>query len=854
MHMGGKPVFSRARALAVSILTLFGVTASIGLAALVAAAPASADTNQCPTGGVGNRQTDNSVGASFTAAGDTATYIFDSFTDEGSNGGIPGLIAYCIYPSPMTAPDSSTVSAVGADGSAWVDPPQFDNFSFQRPDGNPSNIPLNGKTGITMGTATWSGGIPSQTIVLHINDPGFCTGSADGTCFVLPGTPPPPPQNKDLTVSKTATPSFNRAFQWSITKDVDQTKVKVAPGGTATFNYAVSVTHDSGTDSGWQVAGTITVANPNSSDFTGVNVTDSSDGAGTCSVTDANAGVGETIPANSSVDFPYTCTYTANPGSVKDTATASWEPSAENTPDGSATGSANADFSTVQPTNTDDCVSVTDTFGGALGTPCVGDQNPAVFTYSKTFTGGDTGNPPGTCTEHDNTATFTTNSTGATGSASQAVDVCVGEDLMVKKDATPSFTRTYNWAINKSVTPSQIDQLSGAATANYKVAVNQTGVSDSNWEVDGTITVTNPNDWEPVTLTDVTDSIDNGGTCSVTGDTAQTIAKSSSATLTYQCTYSSQPSPLSGTNTATATWDKSAAFTTDDTADGTASFAFGTPTKAVNQTITPEDTFNGGQTVQLCTLDTSSPCKLTGTDQSPFTSQTYSYTRSFTVTPGACVTYPNTADIKETGQTSSASVKVCGPATPGALTMGFWQNKNGQGYITGGASTGGVCNSGTWLRQYAPFQDLSATATCAQVASYVTNIIKAANASGASMNAMLKAQMLATSLDVYFSDPSLGWNKINAPKPIGGESVDLTMICKMINGSGGSATCATPVSYEITSPAFGGASCLTVSQLLSYAASKSNVGGTTWYGQVKAAQGLAKDTFDAINNVLAFAC
>ena len=46
------------------------------------------------------------------------------------------------------------------------------------------------------------------------------------------------------------------------------------------------------------------------------------------------------------------------------------------------------------------------------------------------------------------------------------------------------------------------------------------------------------------------------------------------------------------------------------------------------------------------------------------------------------------------------------------------------------------------------------------MATYVTNVIKAANASGAAMNAMLKAQMLATALDVYFSDPALGGNKI----------------------------------------------------------------------------------------------
>jgi hypothetical protein len=134
------------------------------------------------------------------------------------------------------------------------------------------------------------------------------------------------------------------------------------------------------------------------------------------------------------------------------------------------------------------------------------------------------------------------------------------------------------------------------------------------------------------------------------------------------------------------------------------------------------------------------------------------------------------------------------------------------------------------------------------VATYVTNIIKAANASGSSMNPMLKAQMLATALDVYFSDPVLGTNKIGAPAPLGAVKVDLTKICKMIDGSS-SSTCSG--SYENASGAFGGATSLTVSQMLLYAASQSNAGGSTWYANVKATQGLAKDAFDAINNGVA---
>ena len=50
----------------------------------------------------------------------------------------------------------------------------------------------------------------------------------------------------------------------------------------------------------------------------------------------------------------------------------------------------------------------------------------------------------------------------------------------------------------------------------------------------------------------------------------------------------------------------------------------------------------------------------------------------------------------------------------------------------------------------------------------MVRIVMAANASGAAMNAMLKGQMLATALDVYFSSPALGGNKLNAPTPIGG--------------------------------------------------------------------------------------
>jgi len=127
----------------------------------------------------------------------------------------------------------------------------------------------------------------------------------------------------------------------------------------------------------------------------------------------------------------------------------------------------------------------------------------------------------------------------------------------------------------------------------------------------------------------------------------------------------------------------------------------------------------------------------------------------------------------------------------------------------------------------------------------VYNVIKGStsNCGGSTCNAMLKAQMLATALDVYFSDPALGGNKLNATVPIGAVTIDLKHVCVDI------PTCS---SFVDVSSAFGGAASMTVSQMLAYAASQSNVGGSTWYGNVKATQVLAKDAFDAINNQVAF--
>jgi hypothetical protein len=91
------------------------------------------------------------------------------------------------------------------------------------------------------------------------------------------------------------------------------------------------------------------------------------------------------------------------------------------TPDGAASATEAYNFSGVNPTIVDGSVTVTDTLAGTLGTVSYSDTSPTTFTYSHTFSG----DPGGTCTSHDNTATFTTNTAGTTGSKNQTVKVCV---------------------------------------------------------------------------------------------------------------------------------------------------------------------------------------------------------------------------------------------------------------------------------------------------------------------------------------------------------------------------------------------------------------------------------------------
>jgi hypothetical protein len=252
-------------------------------------------------------------------------------------------------------------------------------------------------------------------------------------------------------VAVTTAGSFDRDDLWSITKSVDNTTLTTATGGVVTFNYTVTAKPNGFTDSNYALGGNVTVTNPNSwqTVVTDVTVTTDLDPGATCAVT---GGAGASVPANGSVVLPYTCTFTGTPAQTGNVvATATWDPVAAATPNGSAsvTNAASLVMSgeahqtvTVVDDKTDPANPVT------LGTATWANGEQA-FTYAVDKTVG-TG-----CVTYTNNAALV--ETGQT--ASQDVAACGeftgGGGTVTPPVVTPptkgggqlSFTGAYTWAM-----------------------------------------------------------------------------------------------------------------------------------------------------------------------------------------------------------------------------------------------------------------------------------------------------------------------------------------------------------------------------------------------------------------------
>ena len=451
------------------------------------------------------------------------------------------------------------------------------------------------------------------------------SGSAEANVTVCSGL--------DLTVTKTAAPHFTRTYQWTIDKSVvgDSTKYGL-PGALVEFGYDVTVNHNSGTDSGWYIEGVITVSNPNL--WQAVTLTSLSDSLGAACTMEAGPYV---VPANDSLDVDYKCDL-ASGASGTNTATATWDAALYNTLADTASGSVDYAFTTPD-TIIDESITVEDTAGGSLGTASVGEDMPKVFSYNYSWLA-----VGGICKDYGNKASFVTIDIGASGSAEANVTVCSGLDLTVTKTAAPHFTRTYQWTIDKSVVGNTTKYgLPGALVEfGYDVTVNHNSGTDSGWYIEGVITVSNPNLWQAVTLTSLSDSL--GAACTMEAG-PYVVPANDSLDVDYKCDLASG---ASGTNTATATWDAALYNTLADTASGSVDYAFTTPDTIIDESITVEDTAGGS-------LGTAS----VGEDMPKGISDNYSWL----AVGGICKDYGNkasfvTIDIGASGS-AEANVTVC---------------------------------------------------------------------------------------------------------------------------------------------------------------------------------------------------
>jgi hypothetical protein len=509
-------------------------------------------------------------------------------------------------------------------------------------------------------------------------------------------------------VSKDANGSYDNTFSWKVGKSADTDTVYSAGGGeSGAVNYTVTVSHGDGAVSKVKVTGMITVNNPDSGaetlDSIKDELVDGSDAHVADCVVDTSGGL---VVSTGSTNYPYSCDLgnSLPSGDLYNKVTIAWSDQNVGTTQHLDAGSAS--FTTPSaisftPNDVDECVDVTDTLGGSLGKVCVGDDNPTTFKYPVTFK-----DDPGTCTKHDNTATATTEDTNtSTGSDKVTVQDCQGADLKVSKTANGTYDRECKWTIEKKANAptSQTVDAGKPATFSYTVTLKATCTEIKNVKVTGKITVTNPNDWEDITLDSLTDALDSSGACTVDAG-PYVVPKSGSITVGYTCNNAT----LSDTkNTAIAKWDAAKYHTPTGTASGSADVKF--VETLIDDCVDVSDNYKGS----LGHFCSDAAGNITGSNGA---TNPINYTLTFYgPAAGTCKDFTNTASFVDNStpqQSGKASAKVTLCSFIAALTPGYWKNhaadsKSGSGhpYYSGDCSklkSSSCSTNGPFAKQYLP--------------------------------------------------------------------------------------------------------------------------------------------------------
>src|SRR5574340_191188 len=390
-----------------------------------------------------------------------------------------------------------------------------------------------------------------------------------------------------LQVSKTISGAYDTPVTWKITKDKDAT-YNLFSGESVVHGYSVKVEPTLGTPENTKVSGTITIlgdpkspVNANLVDlFNGLPATILS-----CSVPKNGDGT-YTIAKGATV----TCSYSlglAAPVDGINIARASYTSSGVTLVfqgEADILKAAYVETLTGYPT-----IHVTDTNGKSWSTSLPPATN--TWTYDRTFA----------CDADEGTLVNTAKIT-ETNQTDTATVVVNCFKPTVTKTADAFYSRYFQWKISKSVPPSQWDLFTGeSGTSEYTVVLDKTGYYENDWQVKGTITITNPHPDRAAELTKVVDNA--GGITGVVDCPSMVVPKGGSLVCTYDTGKqdAKDANPFGALNTATATqqlydFDVNGTGTKDGTKDysGTAAIDFSKATvKLVDDQATVSDTFAG---------------------------------------------------------------------------------------------------------------------------------------------------------------------------------------------------------------------------------------------------------------------
>lgn len=226
------------------------------------------------------------------------------------------------------------------------------------------------------------------------------------------------------------------------------------------------------------------------------------------------------------------------------------------------------------------------------------------------------------------------------------IEFCYDYEVDVTKDATTTYTRTYNWDITKGPNADYVGFLGEEWTHVYDIDVDKIDYTDSDWAVSGNIVIENNTPFD-ANITGVTDVVspDIAATVSCPVSFPYTLPAGQDLTCTYTTPL---PNATARVNTAKVT-------TTGVVGGGsdTADVTFGEPTTEVNASVNVTDDYG----TPLVPGDDK--------DFGPFTDDdSVSYPRDFVcpTDPSAYVngvyseTVTNTATIDETGDNDDAVV------------------------------------------------------------------------------------------------------------------------------------------------------------------------------------------------------